>query len=194
VGGRTLSGGVFALGVRASSLFAAGSISAVGEIPIEGGVAVWDGSSWRGLGAVQGVIRALGFVGGQLHAGGAFRAQGCSGCVNLATFDGAKWNPVISEPLDGIITSIAADEYTLVIAGDFKAGNATRVAVVTSSELREVSGSSSVAEVHSISFLAGGCFAMGTAGGVVSVCPRGGQYLASDAVARDVDVQFVVSL
>lgn len=80
------------VGPGASRLVVAGGFTSAGHVEGTSHIAVWDGASWRPLGAgVEGNVNALADFQGLLIAGGEFSAAGATATDRLAAWDGAAW-------------------------------------------------------------------------------------------------------
>ena len=81
-------------------LVVAGSIQTAGGVPIKGGLAAWDGASWRDLGGVDFQPQALAVYNNDLIVGGNFDSAGGVPATNIARFDGTSWHS-LGAGLDG---------------------------------------------------------------------------------------------
>lgn len=90
-------------------------------------VAVWDGTSWSGLGkGVDGPVKAMCAMGKDLVVAGDFSYVGKSSdnpgieANRIARWDGKKWNIFSPLNIDREIFALAYDGKTLYIGGNFK--------------------------------------------------------------------------
>ncbi len=79
----------------------------------------WDGRDWRSFGGVlDGQVRAMVILGGELVVGGSFLSAGGTAIGPLARWDGATWHAFPGEP-NGDIDRLLADDDALIVAGSF---------------------------------------------------------------------------
>ena len=84
-------------------------------------VAVWNGSSWTGLGlGLNGEVKALAVYQGQLMAGGKFTLSGQTPVAYLARWTGSAWVAFASEQPTGDVLSLAVQGSSLIVAGGFQ--------------------------------------------------------------------------
>lgn len=76
-----------------------GDFTEAGGVPAVG-VAVWDGSSWAGLGNAPGVLSVLATSTGEIVVGGRFTAIDGVAALNVARWDGAAWHPMATGLVD----------------------------------------------------------------------------------------------
>ena len=93
VGGGVGGGRVLALTVWGQVLVAVGSFVSAGDSPA-GGVALWDGREWAGLGDLDGPARAVTALGDTLFVGGAFTTVGSVPAAGLARYSSGRWYAV----------------------------------------------------------------------------------------------------
>jgi hypothetical protein len=109
---------VDAIAVSGSTVYVGGYFSMAGTQPA-GGVASWDGSSWRALGAgVDTSVNALAVVGGKVYAGGQFQNAGGVAANHIAMWDGNTWAPV-GGGVDGPVFALLAVGNQLYVGGSF---------------------------------------------------------------------------
>lgn len=98
-------------------------------------VARWDGTAWHALG--DGVINSVGVVigsvvgindfvfdGDRLVAGGLFSRAGTTGALNIATWDGEAWSPMVNPGqrflgVNGVVNTLVEVDGGIVAAGFF---------------------------------------------------------------------------
>jgi hypothetical protein len=99
--------------VSGNKVYAGGIFNTAGGNPVQN-IAMWDGSSWSGLGSgMNSWVFALAAVGNDLYAGGYFStAGGVPTTSRLARWDGAAWSAV------GAGSGINSDVQSLVVSGD----------------------------------------------------------------------------
>lgn len=101
-------------------------------------VAVWDGTSWSGLGkGVDGVAYDICKVGSDLYVCGDFSYAGKSTesagvpANRIARWDGSKWNALATNTVDREIYALATDGKSLFVGGNFtKINNETETRAV----------------------------------------------------------------
>lgn len=108
-------------------LVVGGSFDLAGGVPVNN-VAVWDGSTWAGIGTgLDGDVAALevfddGTSGPRLFVGGHFHTAGPKIVKNFAVWDGAAWQRVLSS-MDREVRVMRTLDYgegpRLVVGGDF---------------------------------------------------------------------------
>jgi trimeric autotransporter adhesin len=102
------TGFVRAMAVHAGELVVAGSITAVGAVPVAG-LARWNGTTWSAFGTgVQGTVNALAVFNNVLHVGGSISQAGGIGVSNYAIWNGTSWlaGPSFNAPIETFTTRI----------------------------------------------------------------------------------------
>jgi hypothetical protein len=88
-------GGVYALAVSGTNLYAGGCFSSAGGVTANY-IAKWDGNAWSALGSGMGgwapSVSALAVTGTNLYAGGLFEWAGEVGAYGIAKWDGSSWS------------------------------------------------------------------------------------------------------
>ncbi len=89
-------------------------------------IAVWDGSSWSGIGrGVDGEVKDIVGFKGKIYVCGEFSYAGKSSenegipANRIAEWDGTKWNAMGERPVDRQIFALATDGKALYIGGNF---------------------------------------------------------------------------
>jgi len=126
-----MNGGVLALTVSGSTLYAGGDFSTAGGSAANC-IAQWNGTSWSALGSgISGTVDGLGpyvkvlaVSGKTLYAGGAFSTAGGSTAINIAQWDGSSWSSLGSGFSGGdqngtFVAALAVSSGTLYAGGDF---------------------------------------------------------------------------
>jgi hypothetical protein len=86
--------GVEAITLQSGLLYAGGGYTNSGSLLITN-LAVWNGSSWSGLGGpFSSAVYALAFYGGNLFAGGVFSQIGTTSASGIAQWNGSSWSAV----------------------------------------------------------------------------------------------------
>lgn len=119
-------GNVEALAVSATDLYAGGSFTSAGGVPVNN-IARWNGSAWSTLGSgITGVgnkVSELATVGTDLYAGGSFDTAGGVSANNIAKWDGSAWS-ALGSGLNGRVGVMTADNagHLFVVGGFTLAG------------------------------------------------------------------------
>jgi hypothetical protein len=114
----TTSGGVYALTVSGTNIYAGGQFTAAGGVTANY-IAKWDGSTWSALGSgMDGVAGALAVSGTNLYAGGGFTTAGGAAVSNIAKWDGNTWL-ALSSGMDGEVDALAVSGTDLYAGGWF---------------------------------------------------------------------------
>ncbi|HTJ82259.1 MAG TPA: hypothetical protein VL400_11105, partial [Polyangiaceae bacterium] len=104
-------GGTLALATAAASFPGA---------PKKGEIWLDTGSGLESIGAFDGQVRTITWVGGELWVAGYFAlSTGSSPIANLAVWDGAAWNEPPGGPADGPVYEIAEHDGTVYVGGSF---------------------------------------------------------------------------
>jgi hypothetical protein len=97
--GSGMDGGVRALAVSGSTLYAGGYFNTAGGVTAHN-IAKWDGSAWSGLGSGMSgdytFVYALALTGTDLYAGGSFATAGGVAANNIAKWNGSTWSALAS--------------------------------------------------------------------------------------------------
>ena len=124
LGGGVSGGRVYALATGPGGVvYAGGSFTSAGGATDSGHVAMWDGSSWHGLGSgVDGDVRALAVApDGSLYAAGEFTsAGGVSGTRYVARWDGSSWHALGGGATDAVYALAVGSDGTLYAGGWFQ--------------------------------------------------------------------------
>jgi hypothetical protein len=140
---------VSALAVSGSNVFAGGQFTTVTNT---GGVAVsanriakWDGNSWSALGAgINGEVRALAVLGGDVYAGGQFTTATNSGGVAVTVNYIAKWNgsswSALGSGMNYWVHALAVSGSDMYAGGVFKTAGGTVSAFITRAVLGDAPG------------------------------------------------------
>lgn len=100
-----------------------GGIAIAGSFPAPGGyhAAIWDGSSWSGIGGgLNGDGLALArTASGELVYGGAFTLAGATPCNFVAKWNGSNWSPLGAGVNDLVIAVCALRDGSIVVGGNF---------------------------------------------------------------------------
>ncbi len=125
--------------VRASpsgDLYAGGAFTSANSAPFSSSIAMWNGTSWAGLGGasevLDGQVYAMAFgPDGSLYAGGTFTITAGSTQLNyVAKWTGTAWQP-LGTGLNARVRSIAVDsESNVYVAGDFTQAGSTSVSYI----------------------------------------------------------------
>jgi hypothetical protein len=98
-------------------------VRAVGQLgyectaAVDGSVQRWTGAGWNLLGGTTVYAGATKLA---IHYhGGRYHAAGRSSTPHVASFDGATWQRVAGQGIDGLVNAVLADGDDAVIAGDF---------------------------------------------------------------------------
>lgn len=91
-----LDGDVRAMTVWDGDLVVAGDFRTAGSITVQGGIVLWNGTSWQSLEGPGGLIQGLTVYDGELIAGGTNLIEDPDTSVkyNVVAWDGASWTPV----------------------------------------------------------------------------------------------------
>src|SRR5206468_131447 len=98
VSGGGANGGVSAIAVTGTDVYAGGTFSTAGGASANN-IARWDGSQWYPLGSgasngVNGDVHAIAISGTNVYAGGDFTAAGGASANHIARWDGSQWYPL----------------------------------------------------------------------------------------------------
>jgi hypothetical protein len=163
----TTSGGVYALTVSGTNIYAGGQFTAAGGVTANY-IAKWDGSTWSALGSgMDGVAGALAVSGTNLYAGGGFTTAGGAAVSNIAKWDGSTWSS-LGSGVNSYVHALAISGTNLFAGGGF--GIAKWNGVAWSALGSGINGSVAALAVSGTDLYAGGNFT--TAGGAP------GNYLA----------------
>ncbi|HXJ65486.1 MAG TPA: hypothetical protein VNN79_17150 [Actinomycetota bacterium] len=108
-----------------TDVYYGGDFEQAGSIQTNG-IAMWDGSTWHGMGsgiaggsgANDPMVFAIAVVSGQVFIGGQFTSVGGVAAHNIAVFSGGAWHAV-GRGTDGIVQALAANKGFLYVGGDF---------------------------------------------------------------------------
>jgi Immunoglobulin domain len=120
--GSGMNGGVSALAVSGTNLYAGGGFTTAGGVPANY-IAKWDGSTWSALGSgVNGAVIALAVSGTNLYAGGYFTTAG--GAYGIAKWDGRAWSALgsgmnVFPPYTPSVSALAVSGTNLYAGGFF---------------------------------------------------------------------------
>jgi trimeric autotransporter adhesin len=128
--GGPLADVVRALTVSGSNLFVGGSFLDAGGVPKADRVARWNGSAWSALGsnpantdgALNGDVRALATLGGDLYVSGSFtNAAGLTGASYIARWAASSWSAlgVNGTGPNGVVATLAVAGNSLLAGGTF---------------------------------------------------------------------------
>src|SRR5262249_42019723 len=123
--GSGMDGGVLALAVSGSDLYAGGLFTTAGGSVVNG-IAKWDGSTWSALGLGMGgitsphvpCVSALAVSGSNVYVGGVFTTAGDSMVNGIAKWDGSIWSP-LGSGLNGGVYALAVSGSDLYVGGSF---------------------------------------------------------------------------
>ncbi len=111
-------GGVYALAVSGSNVYAGGSFTNAGGRAANN-IARWDGSSWTALGSgTDRIVYALAVSGSDVYAGGYFTNAGGSAANNIAKWDGSSWT-ALGSGISGGVNALALSGTDLYAGGGF---------------------------------------------------------------------------
>ncbi len=117
--GSGLSGGVNALAVSGTNLYAGGGFTTAGGVPATN-IAKWNGSTWSALGSgMNNAVIALAVSGTNLYAGGWFTTAGGVPASYIAKWDGSVWFALGSGTAGSPVSvySLAVSETNLYVGG-----------------------------------------------------------------------------
>jgi len=113
-----MNGGVAALAVSGSNLYAGGSFTTAGG-HVAKYIAKWDGSSWSALGSgIDGEVHALAVSGTDVYAGGGFTRAGGLAATSIAKWDGTKWS-ALDSGMNNVVSALAVSGSDLYAGGAF---------------------------------------------------------------------------
>ncbi len=116
--GASGAGGVRALAVGDSEIFAGGDFTTAGDAPAHR-VARWSGWEWSPLGSgLDGQVNALAISGGNLYAGGQFTTAGGTAAPHVARWDGSQWS-ALGGGTNGWVNALAVWNGQLYAGGGF---------------------------------------------------------------------------
>jgi uncharacterized protein (TIGR03437 family) len=117
-------GSVRAIGVSGSLVYVGGIFTTAGGIPANN-VAVWNGSTWSGLGTgIEGdgtiapVVNAIAVSGSNVYLGGTFTTAGGVSASNVAKWDGSTWS-ALRGGVNGNVRALAVRQSAVYVGGDF---------------------------------------------------------------------------
>lgn len=101
-------------------LFVGGVLELNSEIETQG-VAMWDGTSWTGLGSFSGTVWTLALdSSGNLLAAGDFNEVDGHATSSIVRWNGTTWSSLAPTPAGIVIWGIARDESDIYVVGDFE--------------------------------------------------------------------------
>ena len=114
-------GGVSALAVSGSTLYAGGTFTTAGDDTNANGIAQWNGTNWSALGSgMNGYVNALAVSGSMLYAGGYFTTAGGIAANNIAQWNGTSWSGLGSGVnANNVVYALALSGGTLYAGGTF---------------------------------------------------------------------------
>jgi hypothetical protein len=120
------------LAVSGNDLYAGGSFTMAGSLPVNG-IARWDGSAWSSLGGGVGggilkFVDAIAFWGSDVYAGGLFKNATNYGGVVVAATNIARWNGSMWTNVGSGLTANLGANALAVSGGDLYAGGSFQLA------------------------------------------------------------------
>ena len=124
-----LNSAVFSLAVSGGDLYVGGTFTRAtnaGPVAVAAGwVAKWNGSIWSSLGAgIEGAVRTMTVVGGDLYIGGSFTVPGGSVASRVAKWNGSTWS-ALGSGMDNDVLALAASGTNLFVGGNFTMAGGT---------------------------------------------------------------------
>ena len=109
---------VRALAISGSDLYAGGEFTQIGNTPIGGGIARWDGASWHPLTGLVGSVYAIATAGSDVYAGGFFTNEGGKELLRVGRWNGESWFPM-GLGADGPVFALAVAPSGIYAGGGF---------------------------------------------------------------------------
>lgn len=126
---QSLTEKINALTVYNNDLYVAGRFRQVDGVTGYQRIAVWNGTSWRKIGGLQGSIpwvECMSVYKGELYVGGVFAKAGFANVANIARWDGQEWRSV-GKGMNSLVQAMVVDTVRniLYVSGDFTRVNDT---------------------------------------------------------------------
>lgn len=113
--------------VRDENVFVGGAFTTAGLQQNASNIAVWNGDTWSAFGdGLNGPVRAICVVDGQLYAGGDFDHSGVTIASNIAAWNGTTWVSM-GDGLNGPVRSIVPFGNQILAVGNFSASGPTPI-------------------------------------------------------------------
>lgn len=115
-----IAGTVSATATDGTNLYLGGSFKVAGNV-LANSIVKWDGQNWHSIGegdenGISGdniVVQALAFYDGKLFVGGSFSKAGTVEVNGVAFWDGAKWNKLGNDSINGVTRRLVYEYDTL---------------------------------------------------------------------------------